>query len=165
MLQGFPLRRLVGLFTTASLLATSPLAQAGACYANNDEAGVFASVSEDGKGMTRELWASYVEQMNGSQRTVARCYQRAMQREPDLAKGNKQIRFGIEVDAEGKVARVAVLKSDYNDGMLHACLGEMVCGFKLQATGEARKFIQPFGMDTRYRQPEKMDDFRDARKL
>lgn len=165
MLQGFPLRRLVGLFTTASLLVTPALARAEACYANNDEAGVFASVSEDGKGMTRELWTSYVEQMNGAQRTVARCYQRAMQREADIAKGRKQVMFGIAVDAEGKVVRVAVLRSDYNDGMLHACLGEMVCGFKLQATGEARKFIQPFGMETRYRRPEQMEDFRDARKL
>lgn len=164
-MQGFPLRRLVGLITAVSLLAATPLAQAQACYASNDEAGVFASVGEDGKGMTRELWSSYVDQMNGSQRTVARCYQRAMQREADIAKGSKQIKFGIAVDADGKVTRVAVLKSDYNDGMLHACLGEMVCGFKLQATGEARKFIQPFGMDTRYRLPEKMDDFRDARKL
>ncbi|MDM4768446.1 hypothetical protein [Pelomonas sp. SE-A7] len=160
------LSRLVGLLTAASLVAAAPLAQAAeACYANNDESGQFASTAEDGKELTRELWNSYVEQMNSAQRTVARCYQRAMQRESDIAKGNKQIKFGIQVEADGKVSRVAVLKSDYNDGMLHACLGEMVCGFKLQAGGQARKFIQPFGMDTRYRLPEKMDDFRDARKL
>jgi len=159
------LRRLIGLFTTASLLAAPPLAQAQACYANNDDAGVFTKTEDDGADMTRELWTSYVDQMNGNARTVTRCYQRAMQRETDVSKGRKVIKFGIQLGADGKVSRVAVLKSDYNDGMLHACLGEMICGFKLEAGGQERRFIQPFGLDTRFRRPEKLDDFRDARKL
>ena len=56
-------------------------------------------------------------------------------------------------------------RADFNDGMLLACLGEMVCGFKLQASGKEQKVVRAFNFGVNNRRPDKLDDFRDARKL
>lgn len=156
--------RLVALGTTAALLLTPTLGRAEACYKAADADGKFAGV--DAKSpVSAELAASYAEAMNKSARTRARCYQKALGREIDRTKEAQLIELGISVNPDGTVGRVSVIKSDFNDGMLLACLGEMVCDFKLQASGSEQRFVRPFGLGWNPRRPDKLDDFRDARKL
>lgn len=163
MKQGFQ-HRLIALGTVAALLGTPTLSSAQACYKVSDTEGKFANVDPK-TGFTPELEASYVEAMNKSTRTRARCLQKAMERETDHSRERQFIHLGVNVKADGTVGQVSVLKSDFNDGMLLACLGEMVCGFKLQASGSEQNAVRSFNFGSTSRRPEKMDDFRDGRKL
>lgn len=163
MKQGFQ-HRLIALGTVAALLGAPSLSSAQACYKVSDTEGKFATV-DPRAGFTPELEASYVEAMNKNLRTRARCFQKAMERETDRTKERQAIHFGVSVKPDGSVGQVSVLKSDFNDGMLLACLGEMVCGFKLQASDSEHNVVRSFNFGTTSRRPEKLDDFRDARKL
>ncbi|MEH0166644.1 hypothetical protein ABT392_04615 [Paucibacter sp. JuS9] len=156
--------RLVALGTVAALLLAPGVGRAESCYQVSDADGRFANVDPQ-LGFPAEVEASYVEAMNKSMRTRARCYKKALERDTDRSKERQVVQFGIAVNADGSVGRVSVLKSDFNDGMLLACLGEMVCGFKLQASGKEQKVVRAFNFGVNNRRPDKLDDFRDARKL
>lgn len=159
--------RLVALGTAAALLLAPTLGRAAeACYKAQDSEGKFAGL-EATAPVSAEMQASFVEAMNKDQvqRARLRCFQKALLRETDRTKQHQTLDLGISVNPDGSVGRVSVVKSDFNDAMLMSCLGEMVCNFKLQASGSEQRFVRHFGLGYSSRTPEKLDDFRDGRKL
>lgn len=154
----------IALTMTIGLAVLNSTARADACYARSDGAAVQVEPTDEGP-KDEAMRASFAEQLSTNQRTLSRCYQRALRRETDLSTGRKLIQYGIQVAADGKVKRVTVIKSDINDGMLLACLGETLCGFSLSATRIETKFSHSFNFEIKRSEPETMGDFRDQRKL
>lgn len=154
----------------ALLLGLSALlgsaAQAQACYRAQDTEGTFAALDPGAPGAAdADIAAATAKLLGGgsAQRTRSRCLQRALSRNADFQVGS--VLLGIKLGAEGKPQQVSLLRSDYNDGMLHACLAEMVCGWQWPATGREHLLSQSFDFGTPTNEPEKMKDFRDGRKL
>jgi hypothetical protein len=145
-----------------ALLCTSAWSQSDVCYVPSDQDRAFSGSVLTANDEQRK---SFAEGFSSNSHVVERCYRRALQRQTDFSKGKQVIDYGIQIGVDGKVVRVTVLRSDFNDAMLHACLGQMICTFAFNPTGEIQQYSQPLSLNFRNRRPEKLDNFLDPRKL
>ncbi|MTW05544.1 hypothetical protein [Pseudoduganella ginsengisoli] len=77
--------------------------------------------------------------LNDNKRAIVKCIQRNVEREGWPVTG-AAIKYGLRISAEGKLAQVSVLNFvGTNDALLMACIGRLVCDWKLDGGTESQE--------------------------
>ena len=123
-----------------------------ACLASRTDA-VFLGFEEK-----RETWEAQYQSRKAEFRPkmlehaaeLSRCVERALRR--DLA-ANSRTTFGIQVQADGRVAKVAVLDSSHANNLYGSCLARTLCKIELSKIDAPGPEILVFNFNMRRKVP------------
>jgi hypothetical protein len=137
----------------AALWAGNALAdEPVACYIAKDPTGDFVPSKMQPIDADPRTGAQIRHLLNQSNREIAKCVQRHVEREGGWPSG-AAIRYGLRISPSGKLTQISVLAvKGINDSMLMACIGRTMCKWELEVSpdGQERLVEQQFGTVERF---------------